>query len=194
MNIVLWSASRPRILVSRTQNPNDDRVRLNVVLNNGTHASLGLPGADFFYDGAGQVGCFAQNRLQHLFRQKSRRFPAADRPIVVEWHRRSRAAALLQLSGAPGATLDRGRRPVGASAGADRQPRTVEVRSRGGHSCLHLREPDYRIPVADMGSVEEANGRGRDRRAIWRKVSLPPRDTGLGWVPRTSPRRARAVD
>jgi parallel beta-helix repeat protein len=44
-------------------NPNDDQVRLNVVVNNGAHPSPGLPGADLLYDGSGHGNCFAQNRF-----------------------------------------------------------------------------------------------------------------------------------
>jgi len=44
-------------------NPNNDQVRLNLVLNNGAHPSPGLPGADLVYDGSGQGNCFAQNKF-----------------------------------------------------------------------------------------------------------------------------------
>jgi hypothetical protein len=44
-------------------NPNDDQVRRNVFVHNGTQPSRGLPGADLFYDGSGQDNCFARNRF-----------------------------------------------------------------------------------------------------------------------------------
>jgi parallel beta-helix repeat protein len=44
-------------------NPNNDQVRLNVVLANGAHPSPGLPGADLVYDGSGQGNCLAQNKF-----------------------------------------------------------------------------------------------------------------------------------
>jgi parallel beta-helix repeat protein len=44
-------------------NPNNDQVRLNVVLNNGANPSGGLLAADLVYDGSGQGNCFAQNRF-----------------------------------------------------------------------------------------------------------------------------------
>ena len=50
-------------LGSPDQIPNGHQVRLNVVVDNGTKASNGLPGADLFYDGSGQDNCFARNRF-----------------------------------------------------------------------------------------------------------------------------------
>ncbi len=44
-------------------NPDNNEVRLNVVLRNGAHPPSGLTGADLFYDGSGQGNCFAQNRF-----------------------------------------------------------------------------------------------------------------------------------
>jgi parallel beta-helix repeat protein len=44
-------------------NPDGDEVRRNVVVNNGTRPSGGLPAADLFYDGSGQDNCFARNRF-----------------------------------------------------------------------------------------------------------------------------------
>jgi parallel beta-helix repeat protein len=49
-------------LASPGQIPNGHRVRLNVVVDNGTKPN-GLPGADLFYDGSGQDNCFARNRF-----------------------------------------------------------------------------------------------------------------------------------
>jgi parallel beta-helix repeat protein len=50
----------PRI---ENPNPNGDKVQLNVAVKNGARPSLGLPGADLFYDGSGHDNCFAQNRF-----------------------------------------------------------------------------------------------------------------------------------
>lgn len=44
-------------------NPDNNEIRLNVVLGNGAHPPPGLPGVDLFYDGSGQGNCFAQNRF-----------------------------------------------------------------------------------------------------------------------------------